>query len=232
MPDFFQLHWKEWVTTLEAGDFARQVMCEQSWGWLAEWAKTSKTNLLLSVNKELKMKVGPKLSIKHTPPPPHLLPWGERCWAGSEVLWAESFRRRSDSVWKNLQGVFFFLVIYFFVSSGSSFIHFHLLLLSSIFQLFTELQWPLRLGPAAAARHKTRVKSVCLSVCVCGLWGVSAHQSHPNTDVCVYEDDAVNSSSVGFPQHSITPPHQYQKRETAAILYVHVHRIDISFHCS
>lgn len=48
-------------------------------GWLSE-RKTSKTNLLLSVNKELKIKVGPKMSIKHTPPPPPL--GGEGAWGG------------------------------------------------------------------------------------------------------------------------------------------------------
>lgn len=56
----------------------------------------------------------------------------------------------------------------FFWFTISSFIQFHLLLLSSIFQLFTELQWPPSLGlPACYIDHKHHPqRSVCVSVFV------------------------------------------------------------------
>lgn len=47
------------------------------------------------------------------------------------------FRLGSSRVWKIFKD---------FLSMGFSFIQFHLLLLSSIFQLFTELEWPPSLG--------------------------------------------------------------------------------------
>ncbi len=54
-----------------------------------------------------------------------------------EVLSRTRFRPRSNRVWKIFKD---------FLSTGFSFIQFHLLLLSSIFQLFTELEWPPSLG--------------------------------------------------------------------------------------
>lgn len=81
--------------------------------------------------------------------------------AAIEVWSRVQFRRRSSSVWKNLQG--------FFLSTGFSFIRFHVLLLSYIFQLFTNLEWLPSPGLPACQIDQAlpSEETLCLWACLC-----------------------------------------------------------------
>lgn len=94
--------------------------------------------------------------------------WGLRWTTVNHHLWSSEWVERQVQ-----QGLENFLGCFFFWSTVSSFIQFHLLLLSSIFQLFTEQQWL----PMLHGRQITSMAiSVCAGVCACWFnshtWGI------------------------------------------------------------